>query len=66
MHTLHECNGSAEGYLTDAWSCAAQVLDGIADVDKTVQTLNAYCLSLMAEQQPHSRERLTKWLAASS
>jgi hypothetical protein len=64
MHTLHECNGSAEKYLEDAWSCAGQVLAGIVeDPEVTVQTLNAYCLSLMAEQQPHTRERLTKWLA---
>ena len=66
MHTLHMCNGSAEGFLEDAWSCAPQVLEGIADVDTTVQTLNAYCLSLMAQQVPHSRERLTRWLGATA
>lgn len=64
MHTLYQCNGDAQEFLEDAWSCAPQVLDGIADVEATVQTLNAYCRSLMAEQAEHSRERLAQWLEA--
>jgi len=62
MHTLYQCNGDAQEFLDDAWSCAPQVLDGIADVETTVQTLNAYCRSLMAEQAEHSRDRLRQWL----
>lgn len=64
VHTLYQCNGDAQLFLDDAWSCAPQVLDGIADVDTTVGTLNSYCRALLAEQAPHSRERLKKWLEA--
>lgn len=64
MHTLYQANGDATALLEDAWSCAPQVLDGLADVDKTVQTLNSYCRALMSEQAPHTRERLEKWLRA--
>lgn len=62
MHTLYQCNGDAKEFLEDAWSCAPQVLDGLADVDSTVQVLNSYCMALMHEQAPHSRERLRQWL----
>lgn len=62
MHTLFQVNGNADQFLDDAWSCAPQVLDGIADVPSTVQTLNAYCRSLFAEQASHSRGRLKQWL----
>lgn len=65
MHTLYHVNGDAEEFLTDAWSCASQVLEGLADVDHTVQTLNAYCRSLFAEQAEHSRDRLAQWLEVS-
>lgn len=62
VHTLYQCNGDAKAFLEDAWSCAPQVLSGIADVDETIQTLNSYCLALMHSQEPHSRDRLEKWL----
>lgn len=65
MHTVHACNGSADSYLTDAWSTAPIVLDGVADTERTVQILNAYCRSLMASQEPHTRERLQRFLEAS-
>lgn len=64
MHTLYHCNGSAQDFLTDAWSCAPQVLDGLGDVEQTVQVLNSYCRSLMAERAPHTRDRLARWLEA--
>jgi hypothetical protein len=63
IHTLYQCNGDAGEFLEDAWSCAPQVLDGIADVDTTIQTLNSYCRALLSEQQPHSRSRLEEWLS---
>jgi hypothetical protein len=67
MHTLHSVNGGADAYLNDAWSCAPQVLDGLTpDVQATVDTLDAYCRSLFAEQAPHSRDRLKGWLEATS
>lgn len=63
VHTLYACNGDAEEFLADAWSCAPQVLNGLADVDSTIQTLNSYCRALLAEQAPHSRARLAEWLS---
>lgn len=61
-HVYVKANGSAEKLLEDAWSCAPQVLDGIADSDVVVPVLSAYCASLMAEQSPHRRDRLVNWL----
>lgn len=61
-HTLVPANGSAKGLLEDAWSCAPQVLDGIAKADEVVPVLDAYCQTLLAEQTPHSRSLLTAWL----
>ena len=61
-HVYVKANGSAERLLEDAWSCAPQVLDGIADCEKVVPVLSAYCASLMAEQSPHRRDRLVNWL----
>lgn len=61
-HVYVKANGSAERLLEDAWSCAPQVLEGIADCDKVVPVLSAYCASLMAEQSPHRRDRLVNWL----
>jgi hypothetical protein len=66
IHTLYKANGDAEAFLDDAWSCAPQVLNGLCDVDSTVQTLNSYCRALLAEQAPHSRERLKTWLEATT
>jgi hypothetical protein len=66
MHTLFKVNGEADRFLADAWSCAPQVLEGIADVDTTIETLNAYIRSLFAEQAPHSRKRLQQWLEVSA
>lgn len=66
MHTLYQVNGDAGELLDDAWSCAPQVLDGLSDVETTVQTLNSYCRSLFAEQAPHTRDRLKQWLEVGS
>jgi hypothetical protein len=62
IHTLYQCNGDAAEFLSDAWSCAPQVLDGIADVETTIQTLDSYCKALLHQQQPHTREALADWL----
>lgn len=48
--------------LDDAWSCAPQVLDGIADPDRVVPILDRYARSLLSTQQPHTRENLGRWL----
>jgi hypothetical protein len=48
--------------LEDAFSCAPQVLDGIADAAKVIPILEAYCANLLAEQAPHERGRLEAWL----
>lgn len=61
-HTLVKANGTAKSVLQDAFSCAAQVLDGIADPDEVVPVLDAYCHTLLTEQSPHERDRLAAWL----
>lgn len=64
MHTLIRANGSSAKILTDAFSCANEVLDGIADPEMVVPVLESYCSTLLAEQSPHSRERLASWLTS--
>lgn len=59
-HLYVRANGNR--VLEDAWPCANQVLDGIADPDKIVPVLDSYCQSLITEQSPHKRERLVNWL----
>jgi hypothetical protein len=61
-HVYVKANGTAEKMLEDAWSCAPQVLDGIADCAVVVPVLTSYCVSLMKEQSPHRRDRLVNWL----
>ena len=61
-HLYVKANGTAARMLEDAWSCAPQVLDGIADSEKIVPVLDSYCQSLLSEQSPHKRERLVNWL----
>lgn len=61
-HCYLKANGSSEHLLEDAWSCAPQVLDGIADSTQIVAVLNSYVSTLLAEQRPHSRARLSQWL----
>jgi hypothetical protein len=55
-------NGSSQRLLDDAWSCAPQILAGIADHHTVVPLLNSYCQSLIAGRQPHERARLRNWL----
>jgi hypothetical protein len=61
-HIYVKANGTAEQLLADAWSCAPQVLDGIADPKIVVPVLSGYCASLLKEQSPHRRDRLVNWL----
>lgn len=61
-HTLIPANGKSDFLLSDAWSCAPQVLDGIADPDTVIPVLTAYCKTLFSSQAPHTRERLAAWL----
>lgn len=62
-HCYVTANGSASKVMEDAWSCAAMTLDAVsAEPDKVVEVLDAYCLSLINEQVPHSRARLQQWL----
>jgi hypothetical protein len=62
VHTLVPVNGKADFLLNDAWSCAPQVLEGIADPGEVVESLNAYVKTLFASQSAHTRERLATWL----
>jgi hypothetical protein len=61
-HLFVRANGNAAALLSDAWSCAPQVLNGIADPEEIVPVLNSYVASLIAEGSPHDRDRLTQWL----
>ena len=61
-HLFVKANGTASKMLEDAWSCAPQILDGIADSEKIIPVLDSYCQSLLSEQSPHKRERLVNWL----
>ena len=61
-HLFVKANGSTSKFLEDAWTCAPQILDGIADAEKVVPILDSYCQSLLAEQSPHKRDRLVNWL----
>lgn len=61
-HLYVAANGNSANVLEDAWSCAPQVLDGIADPDTVIPVLNSYCHSLLSEQAPHDRARLMNWL----
>jgi hypothetical protein len=61
-HLFVKATCSTAKVLEDAWTCAPQILDGIADHEKVVPILDSYCQSLIAEQSPHKRERLVNWL----
>ena len=61
-HLFVKANGTAARLLDDAWSCAPQVLSGIADPESVVPVLNSYCTSLLSEQAPHDRDRMVNWL----
>jgi len=61
-HVYIRANGSCDRLLEDAWSCAPQILDGIADPLTVVPVLNSYCQALLTEQSPHQRDRLDGWL----
>lgn len=52
------------GYaLEDAWSCAPELLAGIADHEQVVPVLNDYVTTLLREQSRHQRPRLQQWLS---
>jgi len=62
-HVYVKASGeTAKLALHDAWGCAPQVLDGIADPSIIVPVLANYCESLINEQSPHRRDRLVNWL----
>ena len=62
-HMFVRANGTATRLLDDAWSCAPQVLAGIADPTKVIPLLDSYCTALLTEQAPHQRDRLRDWLS---
>jgi hypothetical protein len=62
-HCYVKANGDGAQMLSDAWSCAQLTLNGLCDDPlKVIETLNAYCLTLLSEGSPHSRDRLSQWL----
>jgi len=61
-HVYVKPNGNCERLLEDAWSCAPQVLDGIADAETVIPVLDSYCHALLTEQSAHRRDRLVNWL----
>lgn len=62
-HVYVRANGNAAFCLDDAWSSAPQVLAGLVPVESTVEVLDSYCKTLLAEQSPHTRARLNQWLS---
>lgn len=64
VHTVVMANGSAAECLEDAFGDAAELcLEGIADAGHVIPVLHGYVATIMAEQSPHTRERLSQWLA---
>jgi hypothetical protein len=61
-HLYVSLGTGSQHLLEDAWSCAPQVLDGIADHRVVVPLLNSYCQSLIQGRQAHERSRLRNWL----
>jgi hypothetical protein len=50
--------------MTDAWSCADRVLDGLTEKPSDVAlALDVYVRGLLTTQTPHSRERMAGALA---
>jgi hypothetical protein len=66
VHCDHQINGQGPKLLADAFTFAPQVLAGIADPDRIIPTLRAYCLHLFDDQMPHSKERLAAFMEASA
>jgi hypothetical protein len=62
VHRFIKVNGNADTLLEDAWSCAPQVLSGIADPAQVVPVLDSYCKTLLTEGASHQRRRLADWL----
>lgn len=62
-HCHVKANGQTAALLSDFNSYAPQVLEGIADVDVTVELLERFCNTLILEQSPYERSRLVEWLA---
>jgi len=66
-HVYVKANGKATACLDDAWSCAPHTLEGNCDDPvQVIEVLNAYCLALLNEGSPHSRDRLRQWLELGS
>lgn len=61
-HTLIQANGSTAKVMEDAFSCGAEVLDGIADHTKVIPVLESYLSVLLAEQSPHNKARMETFL----
>jgi hypothetical protein len=62
-HTVVLANGQASTILQDAFTGTAEMcLADVADPLTVVPLLESYVSTLIAEQSPHSRERLASWL----
>lgn len=61
-HMYVKANGNTPYLLEDAWTCAAQVLQGVAEHTQVVPVLDAYCKSLLTTQANHARPALRAWL----
>lgn len=60
-HVHIAANGSSAKCMEDAWGMADIVLEGRPDIDSVTATLDSYCRMLLANREPHTRERLVKW-----
>jgi hypothetical protein len=61
-HCHVKANGATAALLEDAFTTCPQVLAGIADETVVTPVLQSYVSTLLAEQAPHTRERLAHWL----
>lgn len=67
VHTTFAANGNAARVLADAWTTVPIVLEGTGvDPAKATDCLNAYCLSLVTSQKPHTRAALTEFMERAS
>jgi hypothetical protein len=63
VHTVVTLTPSqAAEALVDAWACAPQVLEGLADVEGSIKRLHSYTMGLLTTGRPHTREALATWL----
>lgn len=62
FHVHSDVNGDGPKLLEGAFVYAPKALDGIADAEKVITTLENYCLALFQARCEHTKERLSEYL----